>query len=372
MPGIMTYPYLNESLTGNSTTGSGGVFYHYPTYFKFKMVINIPFGLLILISNLITVVAISKTPRLKTVTNIFITSLCFADMLNSVPIIVVRLLVFLDNVHLAQNLYVTIFSALLLSSLLSLYSHAVLAVDRFLAVVHPLSYKRIVTPCRVRGITLVIWLFNILCIILMRIYFRRTPGALQSPGETLMCILHLPLVLPKEILYGILVPQTIVFLMICIFCYLRIFIAVRYRPQYQLTANGSEGFQNSKQDIELQMTPKTSTSSNQKTPKISAASNGRKFSMTSTFDPRDSIFARKVTCTTAIVLAALIGCWTPFTVLTSMIDLNMFYTNLKYFVVYEISVYLLFANSLFTPAILYHRNQDFRLSYHSIICCKQL
>ena len=293
-----------------------------PDYFIFKIVFNIPFASLILVSNIFTLLAIYRNPQLRSVTNIFLASLCFADLLNVVPIMVIRLLLFVEDDRWSHGLYMMVFAALTLSSSLSIYSHAALAMDRLIAVVYPLSYKHTVTAHRAHIITTFIWLFNITTVSLMMVYFGRNMKDIKAQ---MRCILHLPLVLPHEIYYGVVMPEIIIFLSISGICYARIFVAIKYRTRFHSTTSSR---------------------------------------------PRDNDMAQAAALTTAIILLVLLGCWAPFSLLTAIIDIKKFYTIPSYFFTYEFSVYLLYSNSFLNPLILYLRNREFRKAYRDIMCLR--
>ena len=69
------------------------------------------------------------------------------------------------------------------------------------------------------------------------------------------------------------------------------------------------------------------------------------------------------------LFAALIVCWAPFSILTSFINLDMFLTSYVYFILYELSIYLLYINSFVNPLILYWCSRDYKKAYKDIMRC---
>lgn len=291
---------------------------HYPEYYFFKMVFNIPFGLSILIGNALTIHAIRKYPALRTVTNVFIQSLSYAAILNAFPVMLLRFLIFIEDPLWSNGLHMMMFSILALSPSLALYSHAALAFDRYIAVNYPLKYKDKITMRCAKNITLAIWVFNFVVTFVMVIVFWK-----QTSNIEFKCVLHLPLILPVALYYGFIVPQVAIFLTMCAILYSIIFVRIKLRIK---------------------------------------ASHDAKRERT-----RDIRKATKAVKTTAIVLLVLIICWAPFSLLTGTLKLEVFFTKPLWFVLYEISVYLLYANSCINPIIYWTRIRDFKVAYTSII-----
>lgn len=295
---------------------------HHPEYFFFKLSFNVPFGILILVANAMTIHAIRKFSTLRTVTNVFIQSLSMADILNSVPIMVLRLLIFIKDRWWSNVAHMIVFTFLALSPSLSLYSHAALAFDRYMAVVHPLHYRQRITRECAKTVTIVIWVFDIAVYTILTAYFWRQAKYMEIEFRT---ILHIPLVLPPELYYGLIVPQTVIFLSMCIILYTTIFITIKIRI------------------IKTNEQVKDHTRSH------------------------EDLRARRAAKTTAIVLLVLLICWTPFSLLTGFLDIQKFYTVPLWFILYEISVYLFYLIGLINPIIYWCRLQDFKTAYTSMI-----
>ncbi|KAK6182222.1 hypothetical protein SNE40_009951 [Patella caerulea] len=122
------------------------------------MIMFIPF---ILGGNLIVLIAVMSFVKLQTVTNYFVVSLAFADLLVGAGTIPLYAVFHLQTGNVVENKTACLIRyALVVESCgASLLNLLFISIDRFIAVIYPLRYYSLVTPKRAKVSILILWIY---------------------------------------------------------------------------------------------------------------------------------------------------------------------------------------------------------------------
>ena len=136
---------------------------------------------LITITNGLVVYLTYKKETLRSLTNMFLTSLALSDMLSALlgfPVFVVCL----ESAILSTCVSSTIFFRF--TAISSVCHVLLIACDRHIAVVHPLKYDSIVTKWRVVGATVFVWLFSFVVSVIQLTWYTLDEASLTDYEET--------------------------------------------------------------------------------------------------------------------------------------------------------------------------------------------
>ena len=167
-------------------------------------VLNTPLMLVSIVSNAIVLATIIRTPSIRSTQMIMLCSLAVSDIL--VGLIVQPIYCALLLTHDYDLYHASTFLGYSLCGV-SFLTITAITVDRFLALHYHMSYASLVTKRRVKYALIIIWLFSLLIVGFRFLSFR-----LQNSLVSIV---------------------TIVCLIMCTFCYIRIYLIVR-RHQFQI------------------------------------------------------------------------------------------------------------------------------------------
>ncbi|KAK2163106.1 hypothetical protein LSH36_85g00030 [Paralvinella palmiformis] len=273
----------------------------------------------IIFGNSTTIYAVIRTKELRKMpTNIYVISLAVTDTLVGVFIICLQSVqasttnevIIRNSIYWARAPYYTTVIA-------STCTLLAIAIDRYIAIVHPLFYKRRMTPKRAILVSVAIWIAELAIAGGTSCYY----GSVVPIGRILAG--NLVDLLPADVYLGIVLSQICLPVIGNVIVYAAIFISIYKRKRV---------FQNT---------------DNTKPDKRAAA----------------------VTKMMMLILGYLIFAWLPYFCIAPLYG----YDDIKplwYIYLSHLSIILLYTNSAVNPIIYSWMNRDFRKAYKRILTCK--
>ena len=296
-------------------------------YMVFKQVLHAIEILLIIGGNALTLLAVNRTKKSRVIpTNTFIVSLALSDGLVGVFLPFIIVLNFAGDERVWAVSTCALRGPYFASFSVSLATLLAIAVDRYVAVVHPLYYKSHMTVRIARITVFVVWFLELLVIMPLTCYYGMKDEVAHLRPEAAQDIF------PKELYFGLL--QTIILLPIVgnVILYTLIYVdLIRRRRSLWPYPEG----QNAESSSMAQPSKKT------------------------------KVFTKMM----ALVLGYLILAWSPYYVLVPIHNVKDPSTPEWYIYMYDVSVILFYSNSFMNPIIYSWKSRDFKDAYLKILKC---
>ncbi|KAK2161122.1 hypothetical protein LSH36_121g12006 [Paralvinella palmiformis] len=280
-------------------------------------------AVLIIVSNVLTFVAVHRTKKLREIpTNIFILSLAASDGMVGLLTPVFVSFKFLDFEDGGNGIVCTIYGAYFAIFFISLLTLLAIAGDRYTAVAHPISHRQRLTTKRARIISIVIWIVPFIAIVPVACLYDS--NGLEATTSQLIFPKLVLLLLLQIIIFGALLGTVVIYISI----YVKLKTKQRVGSERNRSNSGGTGSM-----------PSRTT--------------------------------KAYVNMMALVLGYLLIVCIPNYVLLSM--LRQFSTPKPTWAIHlkNISIIMVYSNSFMNPVIYSWKNRNFRQAYRDILCCSQ-